>query len=123
MSTDLLRTRGEEVVGVSVATQPPTNTDKDNLIGAEIAFGATAIGRVQGVIRDPLSQRVRRLITTYGSTGRRVAVPMEWVTKRTPARLELGVGPRSLDDLPERVDVVRTPSPPISSPRKEDPTV
>jgi hypothetical protein len=25
---------------------------------------------------------------------------MDWVTKRTPTRLELGVGPRSLDDLP-----------------------
>jgi hypothetical protein len=98
------------MVGVSATIQPPTDDDKDNLIGAEIAFGATAIGYVLGVIRDPLSQRVRRLITTYGSTSRRVAVPMEWVTKRTQARLELGVGPRSLDDLPARVDVVRASS-------------
>jgi len=95
---------------MSSTTQVGIGTD-ENLIGAEIAFGATAIGRVQGVIRDPLSQRVRRLITTtYGPTSRRVAVPMEWVTKRTQARLELGVGPRSLDDLPARMDVVRASS-------------
>jgi hypothetical protein len=91
-------------------TQMPTGTDQDNLIGAEITFRAAPIGRVLDVVRDPLSQRVRRLITTYGSTGRRVAVPMEWVTKRTPTRLELGVGTCSLDDLPERLDGLRVPS-------------
>jgi hypothetical protein len=94
---------------VSATTQIRTGFD-DHLIGAQIAFGTTQIGRVQGLIRDPLSQRVRRLITTYGPTGRRVAVPMEWVTKRTPTRLELGVGPRSLDDLPERIDSARSHS-------------
>jgi hypothetical protein len=85
---------------VVAATKIPTATDEDSLIGAEITFGAAPIGRVLGVVRDPLSQRVRRLITTYGALSRRVAVPMDWVTKRTPTRLELGVGPRSLDDLP-----------------------
>jgi hypothetical protein len=99
------------MVGVVTTTKIPTATNEDSLIGAELTFGAAPIGHVLGVVRDPLSQRVGRLITTYGPTGRRVAVPMEWVTKRTPTRLELGVGPRSLDDLPERIDAVRVLEP------------
>jgi hypothetical protein len=79
-----------------------TQTADDSLIGAEVAFGATLLGHVLGVVRDPLSQRVRRLITAYGDDERRVAVPMEWVVRRTPNRLELAVGARSLDDLPEQ---------------------
>jgi hypothetical protein len=81
---------------------PATDTSDDTLIGSEIAFGSTLIGRVLGVVRDPLSQRVRRLITAYGPAARRVAVPMEWVVRRTPQRLVLAVGARSLDDLPEQ---------------------
>ena len=92
------------------STAPVRTRGDEDLIGAELAFGGAPIGQVHAVIRDPLSQRVRRLITTYGSTGRRVAVPMEWVTKRTPMRLELGAGPRSLDDLPERIDAARSHS-------------
>jgi hypothetical protein len=72
-------------------------------MGAEITFGTTLIGHVEGLMRDPLSQRVRRLITSYGVSGRRVAVPMEWVAKRSASRLELGVGARSLDDLADQV--------------------
>ena len=71
-------------------------------MGAEITFGTTLIGHVEGLVRDPLSQRVRRLITSYGLTRRRVAVPMEWVAKRSVSRLVLGVGVRSLDDLADR---------------------
>jgi hypothetical protein len=71
-------------------------------MGAEITFGPTLIGHVEGLVRDPLSQRVRRLITSYGRTGRRVAVPMEWVAKRSASRLVLAVGVRSLDDLADR---------------------
>ena len=77
-------------------------TNDEQLMGAEIAFGTTLIGHVEGLIRDPLSKRVRRLITSYGSTGRRVGVPMEWVVGRSASRLILGVGIRSLDDLGER---------------------
>jgi hypothetical protein len=69
------------------------------LMGAEVTFARSLIGHVEGLVRDPISQRVRRLITSYGLTGRRVAVPMEWVVNRTPSRLVLGVGTRSLDDL------------------------
>ena len=69
------------------------------LMGAELTFGATLIGHVEGLSRDPLSQRVRRLITSYGLNRRRVGVPMEWVVKRSAERLVLVVGPRSLDDL------------------------
>jgi hypothetical protein len=83
----------------------PTRTEDEKLIGAEIVFGATSIGQVLGVVRDPLSQRVRRLITSYGPVGRRVAVPMEWVVRRTPARVTLGVGTRSLDDLADQREV------------------
>jgi hypothetical protein len=79
-----------------------TKTGDDALIGAEIAFGSTLIGHVLGVVRDAHSQRVRRLITDYGANARRVAVPMEWVVRRTPERLVLAVGARSLDDLPEQ---------------------
>ena len=74
----------------------------EQLVGAEITFGSTLIGHVEGLVRDPLSQRVRGLITSYGSTRRRVAVPMEWVVKRSASRLVLGVGARSLDDLGDR---------------------
>jgi hypothetical protein len=73
--------------------------DDDALMGAEIMFGPTQLGRVEGVVRDPVSSRVRTLITTYGPAQRRVAVPMEWVVQRTPTRLVLGVGSLSLDDL------------------------
>ncbi|GAC1315002.1 MAG: hypothetical protein NVSMB2_05490 [Chloroflexota bacterium] len=71
----------------------------DDLIGAELGFGATAIGHVEGVRRDPVSGRVWRLIATYGSQSRRVAVPMEWVVRRSPTRVTLAVGTGSLDDL------------------------
>jgi hypothetical protein len=80
-----------------------TDTSDETLIGAEIAFGSAPIGRVLGLVRDPLTQRVRRLITTYGPNARRVAVPMEWVVRRSPERLVLAVGARSLDDLPEQL--------------------
>ena len=72
------------------------------LMGAKITFGTTLLGHVEGLVRDPLSQRVRRLITSYGLTGRQVAVPMEWVAKRSASRLVLGVGTHSLDDLADR---------------------
>jgi hypothetical protein len=68
-------------------------------MGAELMFGSTRIGQVEGLSHDPISQRVRRLITSYGLNRRRVGVPMEWVVKRSAERLVLGVGVRSLDDL------------------------
>ena len=73
--------------------------DDTQLMGAELTFGSTLIGHVEGLIRDPISQRVRRLITSYGLNRRRVGVPMEWVVKRSAERLVLAVGARSLDDL------------------------
>ena len=48
---------------------------------------------------DERLHRVRRLITSYGLNRRRVAVPIEWVAKRSAERLVLAVGVRSLDDL------------------------
>jgi hypothetical protein len=82
-----------------VATLKSTAARDDELVGAEITFGTTLIGHVEGLVRDPLSQRVRRLITSYGMPRRRVAVPLEWVTKRSTSGVVLGVGARSLDDL------------------------
>jgi hypothetical protein len=79
-----------------------TATPDEQLMGAEITFGTTLIGHVEGLVRDPISHRVRRLITSYGSTGRHVGVPMEWIIKRSAARLELAVGIRSLDNLGDR---------------------
>jgi len=87
---------------VGGAPRSSAATRDEQLIGAEITFGPTLIGHVEGLLRDPLSQRVRRLITSYGLTGRRVAVPIEWVIKRSASRLELGVDARSLDDLADR---------------------
>ena len=78
-----------------------TRADDDHLMGAEIVFGKTLIGYVEDLVRDPISQRVRRLITSYGVSGRRVGVPMEWVVSRSPTRLKLAVGAHSLDDLSE----------------------
>jgi hypothetical protein len=85
-----------------------------SLIGAEIVFGTTSIGHVQSVQRDPISDRVRRLVTTYGSAGRRVAVPMEWVVQTTPGRVTLGVGAASLDDLAEQTEEAHVSLPPVS---------
>ena len=73
--------------------------DDAQLMNAELTFGSTLLGHVEELIRDPISQRVRRLVTSYGRTGRRVGVPMEWVVSRSPSRLVLAVGVRSLDDL------------------------
>ena len=72
--------------------------------GAEIMFGSTLLGHVEGVVRDPLSHRVTRLITRYGPNARRVAVPMEWVVQRTPTRVMLAIGTRGLEDLAEQFD-------------------
>jgi hypothetical protein len=83
-------------------------TDDNRLVGAEILFGPTRIGQVEGIVRDPLSGRVRKVITTYGPAQRRVAVPMEWVVQRTPTRLVLGVGSLSLDDLADQADARHT---------------
>jgi hypothetical protein len=80
-----------------------TAVHDEQLMGAEITFGSTLLGHVEGLVRDPLTHRVRGLITSYGLNARRVAVPMEWVAKRSASRLELGVGARSLDDLGDRV--------------------
>ena len=79
----------------------PDDTRDDDLIGAELVFGATSIGRVLDVYRDTVPGRVWRLITTYGPNERRVAVPVEWVVRQTPTRVTLAVGPRALDDLPD----------------------
>jgi hypothetical protein len=79
-----------------------TAAHDEQLVGAEITFGTTLIGHVEGLVHDPLSQRVRGLITSYGLKQRRVAVPMEWVTRRTATRVVLGVSARSLDDLGDR---------------------
>jgi len=76
-----------------------TPANDGQLMGAEIIFGKTLIGHVEGLARDPVSQRVWRLITSYGASGRRVGVPMDWVVNRSPTRLTLAVGARSLDDL------------------------
>jgi hypothetical protein len=73
--------------------------DDAQLMGAELTFGSTLIGHVEGLSRDPISHRVRRLITSYGLNRRRVGVPMEWVVNRSAERLVLAVGVRSLDDL------------------------
>jgi hypothetical protein len=80
-----------------------SEADRDaQLMGAEIAFGSTVLGHVEGLVRDPLSNRVWRVLTSYGPGLRRVAVPMEWVVRRSPTRLDIGVGAASLDDLGER---------------------
>jgi hypothetical protein len=76
-----------------------TATNDSQLMGAEISFCPTLIGHVEGLAYDPISQRVRRPITSYGLNRRRVGVPMEWVVKRSAERLVLAVGVRSLDDL------------------------
>lgn len=82
---------------------PPRPADPD-LIGADIVFGSTSIGRVQGLQRDPVSGRIRRLLTSYGASGRRVAVPMEWVLQLSSSRVSLGVGAHSLDDLADQTE-------------------
>jgi hypothetical protein len=87
---------------------PSKDSNDEKLVGAEIMFGQTPIGHVEGVVRDPISGRVRKVITSYGPARRRVAVPMEWVVQHTPTRLVLGVGSLSLDDLADQVDARHT---------------
>lgn len=84
-----------------MASSSVLSTDED-LLGAEITFGTALLGHVEGLVRDPVSHRVWRLLTSYGPADRHVAVPMEWVIRRSPRRVELGVGARSLDDLGDR---------------------
>jgi len=79
------------------------NPREAQLMGAEITFRSASIGHVEGLVHDPISHRVRRLITSYGSTRRRVGVPIEWVVKSYPARLELAVGESALDNLGDLV--------------------
>jgi hypothetical protein len=78
-----------------------TAAPDEQLMGAAIIYGTTLLGHVEGLLRDPLSNRVRRVITSYGPVSRRVAVPMEWVAKRSASRLVLAVGAASLDNLSE----------------------
>jgi hypothetical protein len=82
---------------------PATDTIDEALIGAELVFGPTSIGQVLDVRHDPISRRVWRLITTYGPRQRRVAVPIEWVKRRTATRVTLAVGIRELDALPDEL--------------------
>jgi hypothetical protein len=92
----------EEMHAMPTSTQETAiveNIPDENLMGAEIVFGSTVIGRVEGFVRDPVSHRVWRVITSYGPDRRRVAVPMEWVVERSASGLRLGVGTLSLDDL------------------------
>ena len=79
----------------------PANAVSD-FHGAELVFGNAVIGHVEGVQRDPVSHRIRRLITRYGPHDRWVAVPMEWVVRSSPTRIELGVGTDSYDDLEDQ---------------------
>ena len=76
-----------------------TVSNDAQLLGADITYRGMLLGHVEGLIRDPISHRVWRLLTSYGQTRRRVGVPMEWVVSRSPTRLDLAVGARSLDDL------------------------
>jgi len=88
--------------GSTMPTVNATRNQDSYQIGAELVFGKESIGQVLDVGRDPISQRVWRLITAYGPHGRRVAVPVEWVVRRTPTRVTLAVGARALDDLPDQ---------------------
>ena len=93
-----------EVAGTQAGPVTVTATHDDHqLVGAEITFGTALIGHVEGLVRDPLSQRLRGLMTSYGLDRRRVTVPMEWVTKRSDSGVVLAVGERSLDDLANQV--------------------
>jgi hypothetical protein len=83
---------------------PGAREGNGDLPGADIVAGTAVVGQVLGILRDPLSQRVTRLITRYGAGyGRQVAVAIEWIVRRGPRRLVLGVGTRSMDDLPHYV--------------------
>jgi hypothetical protein len=86
-------------------------TKDEQFMGAEIMVGNTLLGHVEGLGRDPLSYRVRRLIMSYGLNGRRVGVPVEWVIKRSPSRVVLGVGVRSLNDLADWANPERPSQP------------
>jgi hypothetical protein len=88
--------------GARTATASSTIARDQQLIGAEIVYGITLIGHVEGLVRDPISQRVWRVLTSYGPTRRHVAVPMAWVVKRSASRLNLAVGTGSLDSLADR---------------------
>lgn len=79
-----------------------THTTDEDLLGAALLAGPTVVGPVTGLVHDAISGRVWRLIARYGpGRGRTVAVPMEWVVRRTPEHVVLGVNIASLDKLPD----------------------
>src|SRR5213078_4199877 len=82
---------------------------EETLPGAEVVFEKAVIGHVEGVVRDPVSRRVWRLVTRYGpANSRRVAVPIEWIVRASAQRVVLGVGTRSLDQLSDYEGTSRT---------------
>jgi hypothetical protein len=61
----------------------------------------TSDQRVNRTMHAAADTKDEKLIS-YGPQGRRVAVPMEWVVRRTPTRVTLAVGTRELNDLPDQ---------------------
>ena len=62
-----------------------TATKDGQLMGAEIMFGSTRLGHVEGLSRDPISRRVRRLITSYGPNRRRVGCRWNGLSSALPS--------------------------------------
>lgn len=85
-----------------------TRQAEETLPGAEVVVGKAVIGHVEGVVRDPVSRRVWRLVTRYGPANRRVAVPIEWIVRSSAQRVVLGVDTRSLDQLVDYDGASRT---------------
>lgn len=99
--------------------QTTSQTEDADLVDSELFLAGTRIGLVVGLQRDPVSQRVRRIVTSYGSLGRQVAVPIDWVMRRGRGMLVLGVDVRLLDDLPDHLDAWQgTPLQPPPGPRR-----
>jgi hypothetical protein len=100
---------GERVSETEARRGMNTTQADQNFLGAEVVVGTGVIGHVDGVVRDPVSERVWRLVTRYGpGRGRQVAVPIEWIVRRSPQRFVLGVGTRSLDQLADYDGASRT---------------
>ena len=76
--------------------------------GMPVLLNGREIGRVEDLIVQPDGRHILRLITHCQTpAGRRVAIPIEWVSGIQDGRVVLLIGERELGLLPEYAPTVR----------------
>jgi sporulation protein YlmC with PRC-barrel domain len=88
--------------------------------GMAVVSNGHEIGRVEDLILQPDRLHVLRLITCRTSTGKRIAIPIDWVRGIQDGRVMLLVSERELDLLPEYTPALSVPTLRTSVPRTLD---